>query len=194
MGSLPSPLQARFEEVFRLHLARAHATAKRRKGGSVDEVDWIEKFHALVGVDLERALRGALRSEGVGVSVAVATALVHGVPFKAWPRWPHYKTTRAVEVGDLLLIGEARGEGNELVERQALLLQMKVGKPALGGPVRDAKAQAELYATWPHFNWSKKLRRNLPGPFPRTPEPGTSLASRFGVIPSNALGSGVDQT
>jgi hypothetical protein len=179
---LPRELQLPFEEVFGQLLRRVHATAKRRSGGKVDEVDWIEKFHALVRVDLEDGLRGAVRSEGGAFSVAVGSALVHGIPFNAWPRWAH-RTARSIEIGDLLLVAELRGTRLELVDRQALLLQMKVGKPTLGGPVTAAKAQAELYATWPHFNWSEKLRNKLPGPFPRTPWPGPSAAAQFGIIP-----------
>jgi hypothetical protein len=49
--------------------------------------------------------------------------------------------------------------------------------------MRDAKAQAELYATWPPFNWSMKLRNRLSGSFPRQPLPSPSNAAQFGIIP-----------
>jgi hypothetical protein len=182
MSPLPATLQPVFEQAFSRLLQRTYATAKRRPSGQVDEVDWIEKFHALAGVDIEDDLRTGLRSAGHEFSVAVNSALLHGTPFQAWPRW-HHRTARSIEIGDLLVVGEWQDHDSALWERQALLLQMKVGTPSLEGAVRGSKAQAELYATWPRFSWNQKLRSTLPGLFPRAPDPRTSLATQFGVIP-----------
>jgi hypothetical protein len=184
MAALAHHLQPHFEELFFKLLRRVQVTAKKRAGGEVDEVDWIEKFHDLVATDLEDDLRRELRLGGVPLSVAVNSALIHGRPFQAWPHWRH-RTARSIEAGDLLVIGEYQERSGIVFERQALLLQMKVGTPSLPehGPMRDVKAQAELYASWPPFDWSKKLREMLPGPFPRTPAPGPSAAALFGIIP-----------
>ncbi len=190
MAPLVKALQPRLEEVFFRLLRRTYVTARKRAGGEADEVDWIEKFHDLVATDLEDDLRRELRLGGLPLSIAVNSALLHGKPFQAWPRWRH-TTARSIEVGDLLLIGEYQEQSGIVSERQALLLQMKVGTPSLpeNAPVRGAKAQAELYAAWPPFNWSKKLRGMLPGPFPREPAPGPSAAARFGIIPTRSSSS-----
>jgi hypothetical protein len=187
MAALVKALQSDLEEVFFKLLRRTHVAARKRAGGEVDEVDWIEKFHDLAATDLEDDLRRELRLGGLPLSIAVNSVLLHGRPFQAWPRWRH-KTARSIEIGDLLLIGEYHEQSGILSERQALLLQMKVGTPSLPAhaPIRGGKAQAELYATWPSFNWSKKLRSMLPGPFPRNPAPGPSPAARFGIIPARS--------
>ena len=146
--------------------------------------------HLLPLTSRTTSVRLCVRNEQA--SVAVNTALLHGAPFRAWPRWRHYGTSRCIEIGDLLVAGEWHEPRSRRVVREALLLQMKVGTPSLGGAVRGTKAQAELYATWPPFNWSKKLRSGLPGVFPRTPEDVTSEVSLFGIIPefeSPRLGS-----
>src|SRR5690349_15740891 len=152
MSPLPAALQPVFEQVFSRLLQRTYVTAKRRASGQADEVDWIEKFHALAAIDIEADLRSGLRATGHGLSVAVNTLLLHGRPFQAWPRWRHYPTARSIEIGDLLLVSEWQDREVRSSERQALLLQMKVGIPSLEGRVRGSKAQAELYATWPMFN------------------------------------------
>jgi hypothetical protein len=145
-------------------------------------VDWLDKFQALVAADLEQDLRDSFRAHGIAASVAVNSALLHGNPFQAWPlNWQHVEG-RTVEIGDLLLLGEQHNS-NTLMHREALLLQMKVGKPSLVGPLRNEKAQAEFYASWPEFNWSGKLRRTLPGPFPRKPESASRAAARFAIVP-----------
>jgi hypothetical protein len=190
IGPLVNTLQPPFEEVFFRVLRRTSVTARKRASGEVDEVDWIEKFHDLVVTDLEHELRRELRLGRLPLSIAVNSALLHGRPFQAWPRWRH-TSARSIEVGDLLLIGEYQEQSGIVSERQALLLQMKVGMPSLPehAPIRGAKAQAELYAAWPPFNWSKKLRGMLPGPFPRNPVPGPSAAARFGIIPARSSSS-----
>jgi hypothetical protein len=183
MPPLPTSTQLKFEETFFKLLQRVHVTAKRRRKGVIDEVDWIEKFHALGGVDLEVDLRQVLRP--LALSVAVNSALLHGKPFQAWPKWSH-TSARSIEIGDLLLIGEYHGEKG-FVQREALLLQMKVGTPAVSpsAAIRGTNAQGEFYAQWPSFNWSGKLRRTLPNPFPRKPEPESRSAARFAIIPED---------
>jgi hypothetical protein len=89
-------------------------------------------------------------------------------------------------MGDLLLIAEEHGT-DQLVRREALLLQMKVGIPTLSStaPIVGTNAQGEFYASWPSFNWSAKLREMLPGPFPRRPEADSRFAAKFAVIPTS---------
>jgi hypothetical protein len=92
----------------------------------VSEVDWIENFHGLVEPNLANDLRDAGRAIGASFSIAVRSALVHGNPFQASLDGMSPPT---VEIGDLLIVGEFHDEAGFLGERQALLLQMKVGVP-----------------------------------------------------------------
>jgi hypothetical protein len=167
----------------------AQATGRKYRTG-VSEVDWIEDFHALVAENLEVDLRQRLRGEGMSLSVSVGTALVHGTTFQVTPAWAHGPSP-TVEIGDLLLVGERRDVAG-LVERQALLLQMKVGPVALRSPlVSGPTRQAALYAEWPAFTWSQTTTLNgLPGPFPRTPTPGPCDAAQFGIVPNYQAGAG----
>jgi hypothetical protein len=177
---LPSSLQRPFQGIFERLLQDASATAARRRRG-VDEVDWIEKFHALIGVSLVHDVRAATRGSGTGLSVAVQSVLVHGNPFQVRPTWSHSGT---IEIGDILLVSDVVQQSGHF-ERQALLLQMKVGQPKIGTRVVWTTAQAKLYATWPPITWSDpKTLQGLPRPFPRTPAPGPCRAAQFGVVPS----------
>jgi hypothetical protein len=176
--SLHGPLNGIFERL----LEDASATARQASRG-VDEVDWIEKLHALIGVSLDRDLRAATRASGSAMSVAAHSMLVHGNPFQVRPTWPHSGT---IEIGDLLVVSDVVEEPDSL-ERQALLLQIKVGEPRIGKRVVWTTAQAKLYATWPPITWSnEQMLKRLRGPFPRTPTPGPSRAAQFGVVPSRA--------
>jgi hypothetical protein len=177
---LPSSLQQPLQGIFERLLQGASATAARKRRG-VDEVDWIEKFHALIGVSLAQDVRATMRAADSPHSVAVQSALLHGNPFQVRPTWSHAGT---IEIGDLLFVSDVVEQSGHF-ERQALLLQMKVGKPKIGTRVVWTTAQAKLYATWPPITWSDpKTLRGLPRPFPRTPAPGACRAAQFGVIPS----------
>jgi hypothetical protein len=192
MPPLDRSLQVPFADALsRLAIdARATATALTKTGFS--EVDWIENFHALVATNLAADLRARVRAQGQAVSVAVGTALVHGSPFRVTPNWGH-GSSPSIEIGDLLFVGE-RHEVDGLKERQALLLQMKVGavvlrSAAVSGPTR----QAALFAEWPPITWSVTATcAGLPGPFPRTPSPGPCDAAQFGIIPDSAAGPSPD--
>jgi hypothetical protein len=184
MPPLDLALQDPLREVFDRLLADARATARPRKTGP-SEVDFIENFHALVAANLEDAVARRIANSGLTLSVKVETALVHGAPFQARPRWP-YGSAPTIEIGDLMLVGERyeRESGGGPDERQALLLQMKVGKPKLrarpdGGPTR----QAALYARWPPIDWVSSAMAKLPGSFPRKPAPGPCDAAQFGIVP-----------
>jgi len=165
MPPLDRSLQVPFADALsRLAIdARATATALTKTGFS--EVDWIENFHALVATNLAADLRARVRAQGQAVSVAVGTALVHGSPFRVTPNWGH-GSSPSIEIGDLLFVGE-RHEVDGLKERQALLLQMKVGavvlrSAAVSGPTR----QAALFAEWPPITWSVTATcAGLPGLF-----------------------------
>lgn len=190
MPPLDRSLQAPFGDVLSRMVNDARATATPTKAG-VSEVDWIENFHALIAENLATDLRARLQGTGLALSVAVRTALVHGSkPFQVTPDWQH-RPEPAVEIGDLLLVGERHApDGPE--ERQALLLQMKVGPVALGSPVVSGPArQAALYAEWPPITWTEAATRaGLSPPFPRTPSPGPCDAAQFGIIPGSLSGLG----
>jgi hypothetical protein len=187
--ALDPRLQGPFTDVFLRMANDARATGRQYRAG-VSEVDWIEDFHALVAENLAADLQQRVHGEGMTLSVSVGTALVHGRPFQVKPTWAH-RPSPTVEIGDLLMVGE-RHDTTGLVERQALLLQMKVGPVALrsalvSGPTR----QAALYAEWPPFTWSDATTLNgLPGPFPRTPAPGPCDAAQFGIVPNHRAGVG----
>ena len=112
-----------------------------------------------------------------------------GNPFQVIPEWRHGRSK--VEIGDLLLVGERHDRRLGLVERQALLLQMKVGKPVLHkNRVAGETRQAALYAYWPPINWAAaSLRDRLPPPFPRQTSPHPGNATAFGIIPRSEDGS-----
>ncbi len=183
VAALYPSLQNPFRDVLSRIAEDARATATPTKVGP-SEVDWIENFHALVAVNLASDLRKCVRRKRLALSVSVQTALVHGNPFKVTPTWRH-RPRPSVEIGDLLLVGERHKTGG-LKERQALLLQMKVGavvlrSPSVSGPTR----QAALFAEWPPIEWSAaSMLAGLPGPFPRTPSPGPCDAAQFGIIPN----------
>lgn len=182
MAPLDRALQEPFREVFDRLLADARATARPRKGGP-SEVDFIENFHALVAANLEPAVNRKVLDARLPLSVKVETALVHGSPFQVRPRWP-FGDKLTIEIGDLMLVAERyEEEARETApERQALLLQMKVGKPKLAArPAAGATRQAALYAAWPPIDWVSMA--GLPGPFPRTPSPGPCDAAQFGIVP-----------
>ncbi len=183
MAPLDKALQDPLREVFARLLADARATARPRKAGP-SEVDFIENFHALVATNLEQAVARRIAGSGLSLSVKVETALVHGSPFQVRPQWGH-GSAPTVEIGDLMLVGERydRESREGPTERQALLLQIKVGKPKLrarpdGGPTR----QAALFAEWPPIHWVSSAMASLPGPFPRTPRPGPCDAAQFGIV------------
>ncbi len=182
MAPLDKALQGPLHQVFNRLLVDARATARPRKAGP-SEVDFIENFHALVAANLQGEI--ARHVSGLALSVRVETALVHGSPFQVRPEWRHGDAP-TVEIGDLMLVAERfdRESGGEPAERQALLLQIKVGRPKLraypdGGPTR----QAALFAEWPPIYWVSAAMRRLPGPFPRTPAPGPCDAAQFGIVP-----------
>jgi hypothetical protein len=187
MAPLDAALQGQLREVFARLLVDARATARPRKTGP-SEVDFIENFHALVAANLEDAVRRHIANSGLSLSVKVETALVHGSPFQVQPRWRH-GSGPTIEIGDLMLVGERYDKESREgpTQRQALLLQMKVGKPKLrarpdGGPTR----QAALFAEWPPIHWVSSAMASLPGPFPRTPNPGPCDAAQFGIVPPSS--------
>jgi hypothetical protein len=182
MPALDDRLQPLFSDVFLRMVRDARATSKPTKAG-VSEVDWIENFHALVAENLETELGARIAGTGLRLSASVGTALVHGSPFQVSPVWG-YRSSPTVELGDLLLVGE-RHDATGLIERQALLLQMKIGAVALRSPsVSGPTRQAALFAEWPPFTWAQAATLSgAPGPFPRTPAPGPCDAAQFGIIP-----------
>jgi hypothetical protein len=183
VAPLDSRLQTPLSGVLTRMANDARATAAKATKAGVSEVDWIEDFHALVAQNLAAELYDKIRLAGLRLSISVATALVHGNPFQVDPLWRH-GISPAVEISDLLLVGE-RHDASGVAERQALLLQMKVGLVKLRRPsVSGAARQAALFSEWPPITWSKRSTRDeLPGPFPRTPAPGPCDAAQFGIIP-----------
>ncbi len=187
MAPLDAALQGQLREVFARLLVDARATARPRKTGP-SEVDFIENFHALVAANLKDAVARRIAGSGLSLSVKVETALVHGSPFQVRPQWRH-GSKPTIEIGDLMLVGERydRESHEGPTQRQALLLQMKVGKPKLrarpdGGPTR----QAALFAEWPPIHWVSSAMASLPGPFPRIPNPGPCDAAQFGIVPPSS--------
>jgi hypothetical protein len=175
---LSSGLQIPFQEVFDEVLAAAVARAPQRAHGP-DEVGWLEAFHTEVSANLDRRLREAMRADGVNGSVYAQSAFMHGNPFQILPEAP---VERRVEAGDLLLVGDRYERDQGLVERQALLLQMKVGTELDG---HSTFQQALLYGAWPPVNWYARALQALPGPHPRVPRPGPMRAAQFGIIPAH---------
>jgi hypothetical protein len=98
-------------------LADATATSRRAKYGP-SEVHWVEQLHVLLDSNLDRDLRNATRGAGVRVSIRVSSAFIHVNPFKISPRPP---VTKAVEAGDIVIVGDNYDDHGQLVERQALL-------------------------------------------------------------------------
>jgi hypothetical protein len=174
---LSANLQLPFQNVFDEVIVAAVARAPRRAHGP-DEVGWLEAFHAEVGSGLDHRLREAMRAVGVEGSVFSQSAFVHGNPFQIVPEAP---VEKRVEAGDLLLVGERYERDRGLVERQALLLQMKVGEGLEGDSTFQ---QALLYGAWPPVNWNAQVLCALPGTHPRTPRPGPTRAAQFGIIPA----------
>ncbi len=165
--SLQEPFKLAFEGMF-----------KSATGPEQGEVDWLEHFHSEVGEKLDQKLRETMRNAEIWDSVIVQSAFIHGNPFQIEPVEP---LSRRVEAGDLLLVGE-RYDGGGVIERQALLLQMKVGPPNLNRT--STLQQALLYGSWPPITWQSQPLRELPGPHPRTPTPGPCDAAQFGIIPA----------
>ena len=177
---LDAALQSPFAGVFDRLLADATATARRAKYGP-SEVHWVEQLHKLVATNLDHDLRTAIRGTGVGASIRVSSAFTHGNPFQIAPRPP---VTKAVEAGDIMIVGDKHDDHGQLVERQALLLQMKVGRPTWSSPRASTAQQAALYSAWPPVEWRSAALRAFPGPHPRVPDPGPCRAAQFGVIPT----------
>jgi len=169
--ALDASLQLPFETIFADLIASA---AQEGRG----EVGWLERFHREAGEMLAQKLREAMREKEIWDSVSAQSAFIHGNPFQIEAVKP---LTRGVEAGDLLLVSE-RFEGDRVVERQALLLQMKIGPPDLNAS--STLQQALLYGAWPSVEWRAKALRELPGPHPRHPDPGPCDAAQFGVIPA----------
>jgi len=180
---LNQSLQAPLECVFDRLVTKAEQTSAKTSTGKVLEVDWIEKFHWLVDASLANEVRQTLRGVRISQSVSVESALIHGSPFQVSPAWNH---GGGVEIGDLLLAGQRLDRNAAVIERQALLLQMKVDKPPIKDPPprRDSSSrQATLFATWPPFEWKHAaMRCSVPPPSPRTPNPGPCDAAQFGII------------
>jgi len=145
--------------------------------GRVKEVAWITAFHSAVERDLETELLATPSRTG---SVRVKSALVHGTTFTVDVP-PSGKS--GTEIGDLLLVGESF-KGTEVVEREALLLQMKVG---LGRPSGSSSAnQLALYGNWTTVSWRKPgMRADLPPTHPRKLNPGDRTVARFGLLPTS---------
>ncbi len=143
--ALPLALQTPVEQIFDRLLADAAATARRGTKGP-SEVSWVEGLHLLVALNLERDLRGAIRTAREADSVHVATGFIHGNPFKIEPVFP---VQRCVEAGDILLVGERYDQRGSLTQREALLLQMKVGPPKWSSQSSSTAQQALLYGAWP---------------------------------------------
>jgi hypothetical protein len=180
MAPLDETLQAPLHQVFERLLTDARVTARPMKTGP-SEVDFIENLHALIAANLRDAI--ARQVSGLGLSVKVGTALVHGSSFKVRPEWRHGKAS--LEIGDLMLVAERydREPREGPVERQALLLQIKVRKPTLAARPRvSTDRQAALFAEWPPFHWASSVMKGLPGTFPRTPRPGPCDAAQFGTL------------
>jgi len=189
MAPLAPTLQAPLEGALAGIVKEAKATARARSSGP-DEVDWIENFHALVEAKLAGHMRAAVRGQHLSLSFRVDTALVHGQPFQVRPSW-RYGEVPTVEIGDVLVVGEQHDKTEKLIERQGLLLQMKVGQPALRQyPKEGSTRQAALFAEWPPFAWDhKSTSAGLPPPFPRTPAPRPCDAAQFGIIPTRPGGT-----
>lgn len=180
---LNQSLQPPLERVFDRLVTKAEQTSAKSFTGKVSEVDWIERFHSLVASHLANEVRQALRGVRIFQSVAVDSALIHGSPFQVSPVWNH---GGGVEIGDLLVAGQRLDRKGAVIERQALLLQMKVGKPRIKYPPprQDSSSrQATLFTTWPPFEWKHAaMRCSVPPPSPRTPNPGPCNAAQFGII------------
>lgn len=176
---LSPDLQIPFQNVFDEAIIAAVACAPRLAHGP-DEVGWLEAFHSEVGSGLGNRLREEMGAVGVEGSVLAQSAFVHGNPFQILPEAP---VERRVEAGDLLVVGERYERDRGLVERQALLLQMKVGEGLEGDSTFQ---QALLYGAWPPVNWNARVLRALPGTHPRTPRPGPTRAAQFGIIPARS--------
>jgi len=168
---LAASLQRPLEGVFHDHLQRTRKEARKLRSGSVSEVAWIERFHEGCASRLEVDLRSAVRGRGIGTSIRVESALVHGSPFQILPRWQH---DGGIEIGDLMLVGQRFDKAEVLLERQALLLQMKVGTPRLKEPpgrTDSTSRQGHFFATWPRFCWRfRPMRECVPQAPAGTPE------------------------
>lgn len=180
---LAPALQGPLETVFEEHLAATRSVARRLPSGNVSEVDWIERFHERCASTLEGAVRSALQRTGASTSVTVDSALIHGSPFQVLPDWKH---EGGLEIGDLLIVGQQHDRAGALQERQALLLQMKVGWARVKLPPRrtdSTSRQAYFYATWPRFCWRfRPMRAGVLQPPCRQTGGGPSDAAQFGEI------------
>lgn len=180
---LAPSLQRPLETVFQEHLEATRRAAHKLPSGNISEVDWIERFHEGCASGLEIKIRTALRGAGSTASVAVDSALIHGSPFQILPDWCH---GGGLEIGDLMLVGQRHDETGALQERQALLLQMKVGRARLKlppGRTDSTARQGHLFATWPRFCWRfQAMRANVRQPPCREPRRGPSDAAQFGLI------------
>jgi hypothetical protein len=191
VSPLPAALQAGFEAVFE-RLFRSALAPRGRTG----EVAWLLAVHATAATGLANGLRAVIRSGGHPHSIAVETALVHGNPYQVLPNWRY--GSRSLEIGDLMIVGETYGPSSGppvLTERQAFLMQTKVGVPRLvraqaGTILTGPTAQAQLYADWPPVAWTAAALRALqPPPLPRAPAPGACDAAQFGIVPVSPLGA-----
>jgi hypothetical protein len=171
------------EEVFCGHLDRTWKAARKLSSGNVSEVDWIERFHEGCASGLGDDLRRTLRERAGRMSVTVDSALVHGSPFQILPSWG---LGGGIEIGDLMLVGQQFDKAGALLERQALLLQMKVGTPGLTEPpgrTDSTSRQGHFFATWPRFCWRfRPIRERIPQPPCRDTGGGPSDAAQFGLI------------
>jgi hypothetical protein len=158
--------------------------------GRPHEVAWFKKLHQLIALNLEPELAGVLRRHRALFTPVVHSALVHASPFyvrRTGSNGP------SVEIGDMLLVGSAYHASGQR-QREALLLQLKVGKGhrpyAHTQTWNSTRRQAELYASWPQFEWTQPgmvqmLTGSSAATAVRNPVHAPCRAAQLGFIPSS---------
>ena len=149
-------------------------------GGKVGEVAWIRAFQTGVEESLESELRAQVRGAGGTDSVNVASALVHGTTFVV--NVPKSGVMGGAELADLMIVGERFNADGVVVQRQAMLLQMKVGFSRHPSGFSSARQMA-LYGTWRTIQWKSQTLRALPGTHPRRLRHADRNVARFGLLP-----------
>lgn len=185
---LPKTVQGELADA----LERLLQSALPPKGKSA-ECAWFKKLHQLIDINLEAELAPILQKHNVPWFPVVHSALVHASPF-------FVRATKSlgpsVEIGDMLVVSTY--SLNHVFRREALLLQLKIGKGTRNNAHtktwNSTRRQAELYAGWPEFDWTAPSMKNLlsgsrVGTVTRRPVHAPCRAAQFAFIPPYGLTS-----
>jgi hypothetical protein len=188
-----TPSEGLFGAGAEEHLSRVLLTMFRcawtdaiagRKSGRPFEPRWFKALHGFFTATLEMELFDAIPSSGF--RPLVESAVVHGgSPFAVRPAAvPWTCGGETTEIGDILFV-VSRVESMGLVDREALLLQVKVGPPKQSDD--STHRELAMYANWPSFWWSNaSMTVGLPGPAERVMRSESRPAAQVAVVPENA--------